>query len=797
MSKKKKKSSTTKSDVAAPQQPSAIKPDAAPSQQLETVKLNAITPPQTDVVKPNTTTPEQTDVIKPEAGAPQKIDAIKPDTTPPQSSQVKPQKPVSVKPHKQQRQNTLRDNELKLWEWPLRLWRQLQLQVKRFVGKRLATGSGEENTGVMTMPPPAGTDMAFRLSGVLVGAILLLIVFFGGILGVRIYSMLGMGNNRVKNIPVVYLQGDSTLKFKGPLMETPVTIADRLVFDGTSYSLEKNTVLSQDGKQLLYLDNLSTGRLSTGSGDLLLRNVDREKPRGRDADNRGLPVASGVLQGSFFFVEDDKAVLYLRAQPEGGSTLLRWRDGKGQTLDTGVEQLLGMSKDNYCYYTVQMQDTDENAAALAGKLALRRIGADGVPQTLAQELTGQVLEFRPETGSVLFSLPAPSEEMGSARMTLACWDGSQSAVAAEQAETFVDFSGSNLLFSSDSVTEKSNPMQYFEDDMAAKDAQLMQPTEEEYMVETTNLWGGKKIALDKTAYENAIKEYEAKLVRDEIRKAIAAQERNVRKSTLFYSAGSSKTVVDSDIMQMVDADAATATAIYVKERIPAPQRFKISQVADPMDAIRLLNTVLITTVRDYYYASVGREPELFLSVTKSERVRAELDEGRGLYFIKEDINGAGAPLNYISIQQDGLGVAKKVDDKVIGLTGLRYREQMLYLREDSNADSAMLCGAQGASRERLLEGLPLYPLPIIYGDSLLAYRDYNKGRETGSLTLLDNGKVKPVARAVSRYSYRLPSYIYLLRDYDIGLRQGDLYLYSGNSEKLTLIDQGVSDLKAG
>lgn len=704
-------------------------------------------------------------------------------------SKKKQQKNETKRPIKE-RQNTLRDNEMQFSQWLMKMYRTARRQLEQLVGRHVAPKPAAENAGAMTMPPPAGVDTAFRFTGVLVAAIVLLMLLFGGILGARLYSTMGMGNNRYRNIPLVYLQGDSTLKFAGPLLEYPVTITEALTFDSTGgYNLEKNTAVSQNGKQLLYLDNLSRG-----SGNLFLRDIAREKPRSKDADSRGQLVASNVLQDSFRFVEEDKAVVYMRAIPDGqgGKDLLRWSGGKENQLDGNVSRVLGLSKDGYLYYLAGMGEAMP-AGVMAGTHSLCRIGTDGGVQLLAEELDGRVVEFTPETGSVLFSLPAG----GDTQFALGCWDGSKSSIIAPQASGALDFGSGNQVFYSEGAAEKSNPMQYFEDDMAAQDAVMTEPVEENFMVETTNLWGGKKTALDQKAFDRAVTDYVAKQNRDTIRRSIAAQERNTKLHTLYYSTGSSTTMVDEGIAQLLDADASAGTATYVKVRVPAPKKFMLSQVSDPLDAIRLLNTVLVTTVHDYYYASVGKEPTQFLSVNKSERVRVKLDGGKGIYFIKEDVNDGGAPLSYIPVTEDGLGVAKKVDDKVISLTGLRYRDQLLYLREDSTEGNVAICAATGQNKELLMEGLPIYPLPVIYGEVLLAYRDYNEGRAAGSLTMHTGGKIKPVARNVHSYSYRLPSYIYTLRDYDVGLGEGDLYIYSGNSEKLTLVDSGVSAVKGG
>ncbi|MEG0854108.1 MAG: hypothetical protein RSF82_09550, partial [Angelakisella sp.] len=548
-------------------------------------------------------------------------------------------------------------------QWFGKQFRRLGRWVTDFAGK--PGGSPVDSTGAMTMPPPAGGDTAFRFTGILLLAVGLLIVTFGSILGTRLYSVMGMGQNRIKNIPVVYLQGRDTLKFKSPLLDETVTITEGLTFDGGYYSLEENTAISENGKQLLYLNNISGG-----SGELFLRNTNRVKPRNKDGNPAGQLVAEEVLQGSFRFTPQE-AVMYMRAEQTGGNTLLYWQDGKEQVLDIRVHRLLGTGSDGSLYYTTRRTDIASGGAP-TGEYNLCRIGTDGVVQIVAEKLDGQVAMVDETTGSVLFSTPAGRSKLGDMLFTLNYWNGNETQVLVENVNSVADYGGSNLVFSTGISTALSNPFQYFEDDMAEKDAAIEEPQEADFMVETVNLWGTKKTALDKKAFDAAVIAYEEKLERDQIRAAIAAQERNIKQHTLYYNAGSSMTMVDDGILQMADADASIGVAVYVKERIAAPQKFKISQVSDPIDAIRLLNTILISTVRDYYYVNAGREPELFLSATRNERVRVRLDRGKGIYYIKEDSGENGSQLNYVSVQEDGLGVAKKVDDKVVSLTNLRY-----------------------------------------------------------------------------------------------------------------------------
>ncbi|MEG2074505.1 MAG: hypothetical protein RRY54_07040, partial [Angelakisella sp.] len=100
---------------------------------------------------------------------------------------------------KENRQNTLRGNEPRCLARTRQTLKSIQRRIQELIGKRLPPAA-EVGSGVMTMPPAAVGDTAFRLSGVLVLGIIFLILIFGSILGIRLYSVLGMGTNRVKNI---------------------------------------------------------------------------------------------------------------------------------------------------------------------------------------------------------------------------------------------------------------------------------------------------------------------------------------------------------------------------------------------------------------------------------------------------------------------------------------------------------------------------------------------------------------------------------------------------------------------
>ncbi|MEG2088147.1 MAG: hypothetical protein RR022_08085, partial [Angelakisella sp.] len=75
-------------------------------------------------------------------------------------------------------------------------------------------------------------------------------------------------------------------------------------------------------------------------------------------------------------------------------------------------------------------------------------------------------------------------------------------------------------------------------------------------------------------------------------------------------------------------------------------------------------------------------------------------------------------------------------------------------------------------------------------------RNYDTATRRGNLMLF-NGKLRQVGTNVAAYAYRTDDLIYLLQDYDATTGTGNLYCYSGNSRKLTLLDTNVSILMNG
>lgn len=633
----------------------------------------------------------------------------------------------------------------------------------------------DRDSTAITMPRPVDQDPVYRASRWLLALVVLLMLVFAGTLAYNLYCRMGFGDNKYKNIPVVYVQGDTTLKFSSPLVEEPVTITESL--DWKNMPLAEMTCLSADGKDLLYLNYYSGG-----AGELYLRNTDSERARYGEKEDQGVKVDENVVPGQFFWSEDGKYVIYRTKDGD----LYRCRKNKEpEKLDAQIEEILLVATTGQVIYTKE----EEGAG---GGLTLYSKALDSGSDDQWQLDTGisEIFSCNADGSSIYYGKPSGDEHNPWDIYRYTTKNGSEK-LAGMVAE-LLDYNDKGELFFTRGEPTEMDPFQYFVDDMAEEDAQITEePKLEDYTIEKTTIWGVPYTVPDYEGYQAAVEAYEAKLKRDEIREAIAGEKETVTTYQLFHKAGSSETRLDFGIRTVEAADAGTGNVIYTKERVTSGQSVLISEVKDAQDAIRLLNTVTGSAVQDYYWARVGKEPSVFVTATNEETVTVTLDPGRGLYYLLIEQGKEGGVLTWLPVEQEGLGVSRKTDDDVYAITDIFYGGRMLYYR-DMTGEKGTLCGADAGAKEKLSEGVSDQLWLEEDGSALMLLRDYSEELEIGELILYRDSS-KRIAADAHGYSYRTKNYLYVLRSYNTAGDKGDLYLYRGSEKKMTLLDYDVTD----
>lgn len=633
----------------------------------------------------------------------------------------------------------------------------------------------DRDSTAITMPRSVDQDPVYRASRWLLALVALLMVVFAGTLAYNLYCRMGFGDNKYKNIPVIYVQGDNTLKFSSPLVEEPVTITQSLNWG--NMSLEEMTCLSEDGKDLLYLNNYSSG-----SGDLYLRNTDSDRPRYGEKEDKGVKVDENVVPGQFFWSSDGKYAIYRKNDGD----LYRWRKNKAvEKLDTQIEEIVAVTTSGQVIYTKAEEGAGEGVT-----LYSKALDSNDDDKLKLDTGVSQIFSCNADGSSIYYGKPSGDEHNP--------WDvyrytpkGGSEKLAGMVAQ-LLDYNDKGELFFTRAEPTEIDPFQYFVDDMAETDAQITEePQLSDYNIEKTTIWGVPYTVPDYEGYQAALEAYQAKLKRDEIREAIAGESRTITTYQLFHKAGSSETRLDFGIRWVESADAGTGNAVYTKERVTSGQSVLISDVEDAEDAIRLLSAVNGSAVQDYYWARVGKEPTVFVTATNEETVSVTLDPGRGVYYLLIEQGKEGGTLTWLPVEQEGLGVSRKTDDDVYAITDIFYGNRMLYYR-DVTGEKGTLCGANAGSKEKLSEGASEQLWLEENGSAMMLLRDYSQELEMGELILYRDSN-RRVATDAHAYSYRTRNYIYVQRSYNTTSEKGDLYLYTGNDQKLTLLDYDVTD----
>lgn len=661
----------------------------------------------------------------------------------------------------------------------------LRIRFVRWIGS--VASPNAEPADNMTMPPAAKSDTAFRLSGILTLATVLLVIVFGAILGARLYSILGMGSNHYKNQPVIYMKGGDTLRLSHPFVDEPVTVNTEMTTSMNSSDVLDDAVwLSDNGKQLLYINNKNGDR-----GDLYYRSIAKAKLGKAVNDSKGVLVAEQVLISSVGFTQNDKTVVYQRydealSQSMQNDMLCSWTDDKGEKLlDTATAKVLYIKQSGEIAYLRKVRGGQS--------LCVLQLPKKSSTPELRTVDTIVIDTYSINGGLIAYTTPATD-----GKYDLSMWDGKQTRRLASGIDTVLEIGAKGEVFYLIETLDYFDPMKYFEDDMAMQDVALVEPLEEQYMVESKNLWGKVTTSLDKKVYEKAVVEYEAKLHRDYIRATIDSRSKQVRSYSLCYNVGNSSTQVDASLVAVDSVDAASGTAVYYKERSGITERVKISQIAQSQDALRIIDSVRSNMLRDYYYVKAGTEPTVFQTTANNEELAVQLDSSRGLYFVKSETAADGAlrklamyggTLYYAPLEQDGLGLAKRIDSSVVAIDSRRLSDQRLYSKL-TDADTVDLYTVVDGKKTKVAAGLSSDSQFYLHDELILGYRDYHSGRERGELVSARN-RTKTIAELTHDYSYRTDDYIYLLTNYDVAEGYGDLYLYTGGS-KLTLVDQMVS-----
>ena len=353
------------------------------------------------------------------------------------------------------------------------------------------------------LPIEAKNDITFRLTGFFILVIGVLITVFLVSIGFKGYSVLGLGPNKEKNIPMIYVQDGTTLKFTSPLVEEPFVITKELDWDDGN--IEDYTLLSTKGKKLLYMNYVDKG-----VGDLYVRNTTTDIPFLHGGDARGDLIDKEVLRGEYLFSTDEKTAVYRKQD----NTLMMKKGKNATVLASDVTDLIGISNADIIYYTTR--DINATEGTTNTKIHGVDIATTGAAPFVIAENVRKIFSVD-EAGEIIYGV-AGRDALNP--WNILSYDGETTILLAENVHTIWDISTDGKIFYSRLYMQEFDPFKFFFDDYADRDAVMVEPVEEDFMIEKKSLWGTLYETLDERKYDKAVKAYEAKVQRDLIRVAL-------------------------------------------------------------------------------------------------------------------------------------------------------------------------------------------------------------------------------------------------------------------------------------
>ncbi len=584
----------------------------------------------------------------------------------------------------------------------------------------------------------------------------LLVVFIAIILVyllyIRIAEVFGIGENRVKNIPIIYTSSDKLL-YKNQLMDKSEVVDADLSW-GINSNMKNSTRLSSDGTALLYLNNTNSN-----SGTLYSKAVYKNIFMYGENNFSGTKIADNVLHSSFHFLSDNKSAVYLTT--DGA---LHSYNGKTTTeLDKNVKKLLSVDYANNVYYL----SGDDSSV-------LKTISpASGTEAKTISENIKRIYKIADDGTVIYFFSDADGTQ------SLAKYDHNAEVILAKNCDTVLQIADNGNVFFVRKVKNIFDTTNVFLDKHKVLDEHLKEPNKNDFMDSHTGLFGDVSASFNEEEYNLAVKQYEEKLERDSIRAGIEKDIRVVDSNELVLRTSHNETVIQGDISSVLGVDADRGYVAYENLVFDSKNKYDISDLETPEQGYEL---ILKELNDENNYKKVIR---VWSAATRDTHILDKKNIERVYFTNNPEIYALDNESNLMYMSENGENKNNITD-------GVRYFDTNL--KRDigirlSDSSYELFKMEQDKYHTLYTSNTPLV-VKGIYDKALLIYSNYNDFSSTGDLIIYTD-KTENISDNVYSYSVRTDNMIYILKNYN-SVDGGELYVYSNGT--MTQIDTGVRDI---
>ncbi len=593
------------------------------------------------------------------------------------------------------------------------------------------------------------------------------------VLAVILVSVLnGAGD---KGAPLLYVKDGGLYALKDNAKEPYIISYDVSSGGSLGGDYHNGVYVTEDGTNMFYVDSKDPGN---STFDIYMRDPREEKPSGKNADDKGIRLASNVSLSStnqpFKIVEDGKYVFYYKDTDDAGRGKLYFNDLKEEVrLDYDVDGFI--YGDGVVFYQKNSSDSGNTLYVCELK-----------PDADKQKIGDDIAEYRIQGKTAYYSIYDSSS--GTKSFYMKEFGKDKVKIDEGRIDALYLMGNGSIYFTKMSENDGSL-YNYVEDDMLAQDEQVTQPDMADYQTEeyVDGFFSYYRTVTDYDSYYAARDAYFEKADRDSLRMSLQTENPFGALYSL-YKVEKGKAVLEcetvSNLRVLKGKDGLKGWAYVQKTMDSSGPVVKLSELED------------ISDIYGYFDEDITSDLCVLMEGGKSSVIQKDTKMNNGAVYL------AGDTVVYLDSNEDSLYIAQVSDKNVGTLKSLDYDVYSVvtdrsdstfhYYKDMDDKRSGDLYEYKDGKSKRIATDVHINSAQFLGNTSDFVYlSDYSEYSAEGTAYLVKAGKEKVrIADDVCKLYYINDS-IYFLQDYNMDSDRADLkkFVKEGSTE---LIDEGVS-----
>ncbi|MDQ0194137.1 zinc ribbon domain-containing protein [Paenibacillus wynnii] len=684
-------------------------------------------------------------------------------------------------------------------------------------GSTVITETPNESEETQTKPQGGiinlmtGTKKKFMTKPFIYGAALLGIILIAGVA----WSIFQSGSSS-SSTPLVYIK-DYELMLKGSKQDKPsiatknwldTELDDEAVdmssdgdggytedtsFYNLRYTTEHMVKFNKTGTRMFYLNKIN----DDGSANLYYLNPSKVAKAGEESMDQGVRIASNLdanQYNSFQIPASGDFVLYLKNYEDSSGGSLYLYDMKEEILiDKNVALNFSLSGDESSI--IYMKTLDDETYDLYTKGVSTKSEKVKIDSDI-----NSIISYSSNLDKVYYTKSTDDDSENPNHFTLYLREaGKDKQKLISDFSDVVSSTSTGQFFFSRATVEHSALSEFVEDNMAAGDLKITEPSYSDYEHEVTNTdyWGYTYTTtdVDYDAYNAAYDLYMAKMERDSLRSDLKNEEIITTTKQLFLYADGKETETTSELARVIYADATSKSIIYAKAAKNEVNKLKLSDITDTY-AVKSQFENNPTETKESYIVLNGAPEKEMAEVTVDAYSFLFSEDGKKLYYMESEGEGdtISDTLASWDVIEGKLNNHQIIDENVDHYTSVN--DVIWYYKDVKDGQGELLRYADG-QKSKVAYDVQLGNTTFYTDDNVVMYMtDYNEKRLMGSLYMLNGEKgakgVK-ISDDVNFYNYNTGTSVFYVTDYRLKNGEGDLWEYLGKKDKKQ-IDSGVQTM---